>query len=80
MKKVKKKGTKGTERMEYTGMNYHKMACGAALNMRGDILDYFTELLKQHEEAGDEVIFIVYSHYFYVIDRKNFRKFFLSIT
>jgi len=59
---MKKVPNKTTGKTEYTGLNYHKMACGAALNMRGDILDYFSDLLKKHEEAGEEVILILYSH------------------
>ena len=77
---MKKVPNKTTGKTEYTGLNYHKMACGAALNMRGDILDYFSDLLKQHEEAGEEVILILYAHYFCVIDKIIFRKIILSIT
>ena len=59
---MKKVANKKSGKLEYTGINYHKMVCGAALNMRGEILDYFSDLLKQHEEAGEEVILILYSH------------------
>ena len=45
---------------EYKAINYHKMTCGAALNMRGPILEYLKTLLEQHEEAGNKVILIFF--------------------
>ena len=45
---------------EYKAINYHKMTCGAALNMRGDILEYLKTLLEHHEEAGNKVILIFF--------------------
>ena len=45
---------------EYKAINYHKMTCGAALNMRGPILEYLKTLLERHEEAGNKVILIFF--------------------
>ena len=55
MVKVKKK-----DKEEYKAINYHKMTCSAALNLRGHILEYLKTLLEHHEEAGNTVILIYF--------------------